>query len=89
MYSTVARPLAHACEIRAPAALPHTATKLRVAMPLALIVAELLGGIVGLDVVIQAAGADAALAWAAMTLLAALSATLFFLLTAGLEVTVP
>lgn len=79
-------------KIRVPAALPHTAAGLRVALPLALIgavVAELLGGITGLGVVIQAAGTDTALAWAAVVLLAALSTTLFSLLAAVLNAAAP
>ncbi|WP_240742360.1 ABC transporter permease [Micromonospora zingiberis] len=70
--------------IRLPAALPHLFSGLRIALPLALIgavVSELFGGLAGLGVVIQNAGTRADLAFAAITLLAAMSTALFGLLT--------
>lgn len=71
--------------IRIPAALPHIFTGLKTAMPLAVIgalVAELSGATAGLGYVITTAGADTATAFAAITLLATISVTLFYLLTA-------
>ncbi|WP_305790131.1 ABC transporter permease [Symbioplanes lichenis] len=71
--------------VRGPAALPHIFVGLKTAMPLAVIgalVGELFGATAGLGFLIQNAGADTALAFAAITLLAALSIALFSLLVA-------
>ena len=57
----------------------------KTALPLAVIgavVAELFGGVAGLGFVIQSAGTDAALAFAAVALLGTMSITLFYLLAA-------
>ncbi|WP_306216330.1 ABC transporter permease [Actinoplanes sp. RD1] len=71
--------------VRGPAALPHIFVGLKTAMPLAVIgalVGELFGATAGLGFLIQNAGADTALAFAAITLLAALSIALFYVLVA-------
>lgn len=65
--------------IRLPAALPHVFVGVKQALPLAVIgavVAELFGGSEGLGFVIQTAGTDANLAFAAIALLAAMTITL-------------
>ncbi|WP_033337706.1 ABC transporter permease [Catenuloplanes japonicus] len=69
--------------VRFPAALPQIMLGLKTAMPLAVIgalVGELFGAGAGLGFVIQNAGADTALAFAAIALLAAMSIALFGLL---------
>jgi len=71
---------------RLPAALPHIFQGLKTALPLSVIgavVAELFGSVAGLGYVISTAGTDAALAFAAVALLGALSIALFYLLTAA------
>jgi len=65
--------------IRLPAALPHVFVGVKQALPLAVIgavVAELFGGSEGLGFVIQTAGTDANLAFAAIALLATMTITL-------------
>ncbi|GAB3965953.1 ABC transporter permease [Plantactinospora veratri] len=79
-------------KFRVPAALPHIFGGLRIALPLALIgatVAELFGATEGLGVVVQNAGTNAALAWAAIVVLAAMSINLFYALTATLRALAP
>jgi NitT/TauT family transport system permease protein len=69
--------------VRWPAAIPQIFVGLKTAMPLAVIgalVGELFGATEGLGFVIQNAGADTALAFAAITLLAVLSIVLFYAL---------
>ncbi|MFV2107798.1 ABC transporter permease [Micromonospora sp. LOL_015] len=73
-------------KVRLPAALPHLCSGLRIALPLALIgavVSELFGGLTGLGVVIQNAGTRADMAFAAITVLAAMSTAMYGLLTAA------
>ncbi|MFV2011611.1 MULTISPECIES: ABC transporter permease [unclassified Micromonospora] len=73
-------------KVRLPAALPHLCSGLRIALPLALIgavVSELFGGLAGLGVVIQNAGTRADMAFAAITVLAAMSTAMYGLLTAA------
>ncbi|MFY1655688.1 ABC transporter permease [Solwaraspora sp. WMMB762] len=73
-------------KVRLPAALPHLCSGLRIALPLALIgavVSELFGGLAGLGVVIQYAGTRADMAFAAITVLAAMSTAMYGLLTAA------
>lgn len=72
-------------KIRLPAALPQIFIGLKTALPLAVIgavVAELFGAVAGLGFVIQSAGTDAALAFAAVALLGTMSITLFYALAA-------
>ncbi|MDG4764451.1 ABC transporter permease [Solwaraspora sp. WMMD406] len=79
-------------KIRLPAALPYLFAGLRIALPLALIgavVAELFGGLAGLGVVIQNAGTRADMAFAAITVLAAMSTTMYGLLTAACNAATP
>ena len=69
--------------IRFPSALPQIFVGLKTAMPLAVIgalVGELFGASEGLGYVIQNAGGDTALAFAAIALLALMSIALFYLL---------
>ncbi len=69
--------------VRLPAALPQIFVGLKVAMPLAVIgalVGELSGSTAGLGFVIQNAGADTAMAFAAIVLLAVISVLLFYTL---------
>jgi len=66
-------------KVRLPAALPHVFVGFKQALPLAVIgavVGELFGGTEGLGFVIQTAGTDANLAFAAVALLAAMTITL-------------
>jgi len=66
-------------KVRLPAALPHLFVGIKQALPLAVIgavVGELFGGTEGLGFVIQSAGTDANLAFAAVALLAAMTITL-------------
>jgi NitT/TauT family transport system permease protein len=70
-------------KVRFPAALPQIFVGLKTAMPLAVIgalVGELFGSTAGLGFVIQNAGADTAVSFAAITLLAAMSIVLFYAL---------
>lgn len=70
-------------KIRFPAALPQVFVGLKVAMPLAVIgalVGELFGATAGLGFVIQNAGSDTAVAFAAISLLALMSIVLFYAL---------
>lgn len=72
-------------KFRLPAALPQIFVGLKTALPLAVIgavVAELFGAVAGLGFVIQTAGTDAALAFAAVALLGIMSVTLFYVLAA-------
>lgn len=69
-------------KLRLPAALPQIFVGIKTAMPLAVIgalVGELFGSTAGLGFVIQNAGADTAVAFAAIALLAAMSIVLFYL----------
>lgn len=77
---------------RLPAALPQIFVGLKTAMPLAVIgalVGELAGATGGLGFVIQNAGADTGIAFAAITLLALLSVGLFYLLVLGERLLLP
>jgi NitT/TauT family transport system permease protein len=79
-------------KIRLPAALPQVFVGLKVAMPLAVIgalVGELFGSTAGLGFVIQTAGADTALSFAAIVLLALMSIVLFYVLVAVERLLVP
>ncbi|MEH1123345.1 ABC transporter permease [Micromonospora sp. CPCC 206061] len=79
-------------KIRFPAALPQVFIGLKVAMPLAVIgalVGELFGSTAGLGFVIQTAGADTALSFAAIVLLALMSMVLFYALVAVERLLVP
>lgn len=79
-------------KIRLPAALPQVFVGLKVAMPLAVIgalVGELFGSTAGLGFVIQTAGADTALSFAAIVLLALMSIVLFYVLVAVERLVVP
>jgi NitT/TauT family transport system permease protein len=70
-------------KVRLPSALPQIFVGLKVAMPLAVIgalVGELSGSTAGLGFVIQNAGADTAMAFAAIVLLALMSVVLFYAL---------
>lgn len=70
-------------KVRLHAALPHIFVGLKTAMPLAVIgalVGELFGATAGLGFVIQNAGSDTAVAFAAIGLLAAMSIVLFYAL---------
>jgi NitT/TauT family transport system permease protein len=70
-------------KVRLPSALPQIFVGLKVAMPLAVIgalVGELSGASEGLGFVIQSAGSDTAMAFAAITLLALMSVVLYYIL---------
>jgi len=70
--------------VRLPSALPQIFVGLKVAMPLAVIgalVGELSGSTAGLGFVIQNAGSDTAMAFAAIVLLAVMSVVLFYVLS--------
>jgi NitT/TauT family transport system permease protein len=74
-------------KVRLPSALPQIFVGLKVAMPLAVIgalVGELSGSTAGLGFVIQNAGADTAMAFAAIVLLALMSVVLYYAI-AGVE----
>ncbi|WP_433385210.1 ABC transporter permease [Actinoplanes sp. CA-142083] len=77
---------------RLPAAMPQIFVGLKTAMPLAVIgalVGELSGSTGGLGYVIQNAGADTGTAFAAITLLAAISVGLFYVLVAAERILLP
>jgi NitT/TauT family transport system permease protein len=79
-------------KVRMPSALPQIFVGLKVAMPLAVIgalVGELSGSTEGLGFVIQNAGADTAMAFAAIVLLALMSVVLFYALVVVERLSVP
>jgi NitT/TauT family transport system permease protein len=79
-------------KIRIPYAMPQIFTGLKTAMPLAVIgavVGELFGATAGLGFVIQTAGSDTAMVFAALALLATMSISLFYLLVAAERLLVP
>ena len=79
-------------KVRLPFAVPRIFVGLKVAAPLAVIgavVSEFFGATAGLGYAIRAAGADMPLVYAALLLLAAMSLTLFYLVTAAERVAAP
>jgi NitT/TauT family transport system permease protein len=79
-------------KVRLPAALPQIFVGLKTAMPLAVIgalVGELFGASEGLGFVIQNAGGDTALAFAAIALLAGMSIVLFYVLVVAERLLLP
>jgi NitT/TauT family transport system permease protein len=79
-------------KVRFRAALPQIFVGIKTAMPLAVIgalVGELFGSTAGLGFVIQNAGADTAIAFAAIALLAGMSIVLFYLLVVAERLLLP